>query len=200
MEGLDKIKEKILEDAKREADKIIKEAELEAQQILEQAEKTAAENRKTLNEKAQEDAQETRRKTLAMTELDMRKEQLAVKQKMIDLAFEKTLERLNKLEGKEYEKMILNMLEKAVETGQEEIILSPNDRKKFKPELLTTLNNRLSKKGIKSDLKISNEARRIQGGFILKRRGVEVNGSFETLIRTEREEIESKVAAILFGE
>lgn len=200
MEGLDKIKEKILEDAKREADKIIKEAELEAQQILEQAEKTAAENRKTLNEKAQEDAQETRRKTLAMTELDMRKEQLAVKQKMIDLAFEKTLERLNKLEGKEYEKMILNMLEKAVETGQEEIILSPNDRKKFKPELLATLNNRLSKKGIKSDLKISNEARRIQGGFILKRRGVEVNGSFETLIRTEREEIESKVAAILFGE
>ena len=200
MEGLDKIKEKILEDAKREADKIIKDAELEAQQILEQAEKTAAENRKTLNEKAQEDAQETRRKTLAMTELDMRKEQLAVKQKMIDLAFEKTLERLNKLEGKEYEKMILNMLEKAVETGQEEIILSTNDRKKFKPELLATLNNRLSKKGIKAALKISNEARRIQGGFILKRRGVEVNGSFETLIRTEREEIESKVAAILFGE
>ena len=53
MEGLDKIKEKILEDAKREADKIIKEAELEAQRISEQAEKTAAENRKTLNEKAQ---------------------------------------------------------------------------------------------------------------------------------------------------
>lgn len=130
----------------------------------------------------------------------MRKEQLAVKQKMIDLAFEKTLERLNKLEGKEYEKMILNMMEKAVETGQEEIILSTNDRKKFKPELLATLNNRLSKKGIKAALKISNEARRIQGGFILKRRGVEVNGSFETLIRTEREEIESKVAAILFGE
>ncbi|HHU68889.1 MAG TPA: hypothetical protein GXZ31_01145 [Thermoanaerobacterales bacterium] len=200
MEGLDKIKEKILEDAKREADKIIKEAELEAQRISEQAEKTAAENRKTLNEKAQKDAQEARRKTLAMTELDMRKEQLAVKQKMIDLAFEKTLERLNKLEGKEYEKMILNMMEKAVETGQEEIILSTNDRKKFKPELLATLNNRLSKKGIKAALKISNEARRIQGGFILKRRGVEVNGSFETLIRTEREEIESKVAAILFGE
>ena len=62
------------------------------------------------------------------------------------------------------------------------------------------MNNRLSKKGIKAALKISNEARRIQGGFILKRRGVEVNGSFETLIRTEREEIESKVAAILFGE
>ena len=51
MEGLDKIKEKILEDAKREADKIIKEAELEAQRISEQAEKTAAENRKTLNER-----------------------------------------------------------------------------------------------------------------------------------------------------
>lgn len=200
MEGLDKIKEKILEDAKREADKIIKDAELEAQQISEQAEKTATEKRKTLDEKAQKDAQEARRKTLAMTELDMRKEQLAVKQKMIDLAFEKTFEKLQKLEGKEYENMILGMMEKAVETGQEDIILSSNDRKKFKPELLTALNNRLSKKGIKANLKISDESRRIKGGFILKRRGVEVNGSFETLIRTEREEIESKVAAILFGE
>ncbi|HHY14291.1 MAG TPA: hypothetical protein GX526_06610 [Thermoanaerobacterales bacterium] len=200
MEGLDKIKEKILKDAKHEADEIIKKAELRAQQIAEQAEKTSADKRRALDEQAKKDAQEEKRKTLAMIQLDMRKEQLAVKQKMIDLAFEKTFNRLHNLEGKEYENMILDMMERGVETGTEEIILSANDRKKFKPEFLKTLNDRLSKKGIKSNLRLSDEVRKIRGGFILKRQGVEVNGSIESLIRLEREEIESKVAAILFEE
>ena len=200
MEGLDKIKEKILKDAKHEADEIIKKAELRAQQIAEQAEKASADKRRALDEQAKKDAQEEKRKTLAMIQLDMRKEQLAVKQKMIDLAFEKTFNRLHNLEGKEYENMILDMMERGIETGTEEIILSANDRKKFKPEILKILNDRLSKKGIKSNLKLSDEVRKIRGGFILKRQGVEVNGSIESLIRLEREEIESKVAAILFEE
>jgi V/A-type H+-transporting ATPase subunit E len=200
MEGMEKIKERILEDARREADKIIRGAEKEAQNILDHAEKTARQRKKALYEKAQKDSQEARRKTLAMAELEMRKGLLAVKQKMVDTAFERALEKLRNLEGKDYENMIMGMMEKAVETGNEEIILSPNDLKKFKPEFLSTVNQRLSKKGIKSNLKIAEETRNIQGGFILKGKGVEVNNSFESIIRMERDEIESQVAAILFGE
>jgi V/A-type H+-transporting ATPase subunit E len=200
MEGMEKIKERILEDARREADKIIRGAEKEAQNILDHAEKTARQRKKALYEKAQKDSQEARRKTLAMAELEMRKGLLAVKQKMVDTAFERTLEKLRNLEGKDYENMIMGMMEKAVETGNEEIILSPNDLKKFKPEFLSTVNQRLSKKGIKSNLKIAEETRNIRGGFILKGEGVEVNNSFESIIRMERDEIESQVAAILFGE
>lgn len=200
MEGMEKIKERILEDARREADKIIRGAEKEAQNILDHAKKTARQRKKALYEKAQKDSQEARRKTLAMAELEMRKGLLAVKQKMVDTAFERALEKLRNLEGKDYENMIMGMMEKAVETGNEEIILSPNDLKKFKPEFLSTVNQRLSKKGIKSNLKIAEETRNIQGGFILKGKGVEVNNSFESIIRMERDEIESQVAAILFGE
>jgi vacuolar-type H+-ATPase subunit E/Vma4 len=38
----------------------------------------------------------------------------------------------------------------------------------------------------------------MQGGFIVKTRGVEINNSFETLLRMERERIETEIADILF--
>ncbi len=48
------------------------------------------------------------------------------------------------------------------------------------------------------ELKLSDEDRGIQGGFIVKVDGVEINNSFETLLRMEREKVESEIADILF--
>ena len=48
------------------------------------------------------------------------------------------------------------------------------------------------------ELKLSDEDRGIQGGFIVKVDGVEINTSFETLLRMEREKVESEIADILF--
>ncbi|MDI3535069.1 MAG: V/A-type H+/Na+-transporting ATPase subunit [Thermosediminibacterales bacterium] len=198
MEGMQRIKEKIIEDANKQADTLIKEAEKEAERILAQGKKEAERKKKALQEKAVKESEEAKKKIMSMAELEMRKQMLAVKQRMVDEAFERALKKLQSLEGKEYEEIITKMLEKAVETGDEEIIFSPADAKKLKPEFLENLNKNLAVRGVKPKLSISKETRDIQGGFILKSKGVEINSSFDSIIRMERDEIESQIAAILF--
>ena len=48
-------------------------------------------------------------------------------------------------------------------------------------------------------LTLSEETRPIQGGFILTDGPVEVNCSFEAMLRLQREQLEKPAAEILFG-
>lgn len=201
MEGIEKIKAKILEDAQNEADTIINSAKQEAERILAEAHKAAERESRDVLAKADAEAGEARRKIMAMAELDMRKGLLAVKQEMVDAAFDAALRHLKSLEDEEFEKVIGAMLEKAVVTGAEEIIVSPEDSRRFTPEFLEKVNQQLTRRrGEKAMLKLSGETRNISGGFILKGEGLEINNSFDAIIRMERDEIESEIARILFEE
>jgi len=195
MEGIQRIKERILEGARQEADKKIKDAEKKAQEILEKARKDAENRKKKLLEKAARDAEDIKAKMISMAELDMKKNLLATKQDMVDKAFQQALERLKNMDIEKYEEILTDMILKAVETGEEEIILSKRDLRRLPKDFITKLNNLRERK---LNLKLSRESRDIEGGFILKSRGVETNNSFETIMRMERDSIESRIAGILF--
>jgi V/A-type H+-transporting ATPase subunit E len=200
MEGMDKIKAKILQDASSEADAIVNRAKRETNEILTRAEKAAERKTREIEVKAQVEAEEAHRKIMSMSELELRKSLLAIKQEMLDLAFDSALDRLKALEGEEYEKVIAAMLEKSLQTGLQEIVVSPQDAAKFTPQFLQKLNTSLSNRAAGTELRLSAETRDIRGGFILKSQGMEINNSFEALIRLQRDEIESDIAKILFDE
>lgn len=195
MEGIQRIKERILEGAQQEADKKIKDAEKKAQEILEKARKDAENRKKKLLEKAARDAEDIKAKMISMAELDMKKNLLATKQDMVDKAFRQALERLKNMDTEKYEEILTRMILKAVETGEEEIIFSKHDLRRLPKDFITKLNNLRERK---LNLKLSRESRDIEGGFILKSRGVETNNSFESIMRMERDNIESRIAGILF--
>ncbi len=195
MQGMQRIKDRILEDARAQAEDIIKEAEGKVAEVMEQASKEAESLRAKLREKGREEAEEARRRMLAMAELDIRKEELAIKQKLIDRAFDEALGRLQNLKGKEYKALVMKMVKDAGANGDEEIIVSAGDRQLFEKGLLKDINSKLG-----LDLKLSGEERNIKGGFILKSTGIEINNSFDTLIRMERDQIETQIAEILFQE
>lgn len=193
MKGIERIKNKILKDARTQVEDIVKEAENKVGHTVEQASKEAVELKKKLMDKACEEAEEARKRMLAMAELDIRKEELAKKQKLIDQAFDKALEGLKGLKGKEYKELVETMVKEAAPGGDEEIVVSSQDKQLFESGLLKEINKKI---GLK--LKLSDETRNIQGGFIIKSEGIEINNSFETLIRMERDQIETKIADILF--
>jgi|Deesub1362A_J573_1020465.scaffolds.fasta_scaffold00598_10 V/A-type H+-transporting ATPase subunit E len=195
MEGIQRIKERILEGARQEADKKIKDAEKKAQEILEKARKDAENRKKKLLEKAARDAEDIKAKMISMAELDMKKNLLAVKQDMVDRAFQQALEKLKNMETVKYEEILTAMILQAVETGEEEIILSKRDLGRLSKDFITKLNNLRERR---LNLKLSRESRDIEGGFILKSRRVETNSSFESIMRMERDNIESRIAGILF--
>lgn len=198
MAGVDNIKEKILQDAELKSKEIIDKAKLQANEIIEKANQKAASRAKEISQKSVYDVSEKKRIINSIVELEMRKDVLASKQQAIEEVFEKVLDRMNNLEDSKYEKVILDMLMASVESGEEEIVMSESGMKKLSADFLNKLNKALIAAGKKGNVKISDEIRDISGGFILKSRGVEINNSFESIIRLNRDEIEPKVAEIFF--
>jgi V/A-type H+-transporting ATPase subunit E len=193
MEGMERIKDSILSEAKTQAEKIIKEAEDRVKEMKKQAAKSAEEITKTRLQKAETEAKEAAARKLSMEELELKKQILKAKQGFIDQAFEKALSRLKGLPEETFADMIVSVLKDIRVTGEEEIVVSQRDREMFEKGLLKKINDRLG-----LEIKLSEETRSMQGGFIVKTRGVEINNSFETLLRMERERIETEIADILF--
>ncbi|MGE5630231.1 MAG: V-type ATP synthase subunit E [Caulobacteraceae bacterium] len=198
MAGVEKIKEKILQDAENKANEILEKARLQAKEIVENGKQKAARKGREISQKALHDANEKKRIINSIVELEMRKDVLAAKQEVIDNVFNVVLQRMNNMEKGRYERVVLNMLLEAVETGDEEIVLSQTAKEKLSPDFITKVNSSLEAAGKNGNIKVSEEVRNISGGFVLKSQGIEINNSFEAIIRQHRDEIEPKVAGILF--
>ena len=198
MAGVDNIKEKILQDAELKAKEILEKAKLQANEIVEKARQKAELRAKEISQKSVYDVSEKKRIINSIVELEMRKDILAAKQQAIEEVFDKVLDRMNNLEDSRYERVIFDMLMASVENGEEEVVMSEARRKKLSADFFNKLNKVLAASGKKGNVKISDETRNISGGFILKSQGVEINNSFEAIIRLYRDEIEPKVAEIFF--
>ena len=198
MAGVEKIKEKILQDTDIKINEILEKARLQAKEIAEKANQKAAQRAKEISQKSVHEISEKKRIINSIVELEMRKDILSAKQKSIEEVFDKALERMNNLDGEKYEQVIFDMLMASVESGEEEIIMSEDGKKKLSADFINKANKALESVGKKGKLKMSDETRNISGGFILTGQGVEINNSFEAIIRLYRDEIEPKVAEIFF--
>lgn len=198
MAGVDKIKDKILKDCEEKVKKVIEDANKQAESIIEKAKNEAEQKVSLIKKKADNDANEKRRIANSMVELEIRKDILSSKQDVIEKVFKTVLDRLCTLDNNEYDKIIYNMVISAVETGEEEIVLSEEGSKKVSKDLVERVNSCLKNQGKVANVRLSQEKCDIAGGFVLKSEGIEINNSFEALLRLNRDEIEPKVAELLF--
>lgn len=198
MAGVEKIKQKIMQDAEAKTNEILEKARLQAKEIVEKAKQKAEARAKEISQKSAYDVSEKKRIINSIVELEMRKDILAAKQQLINEVFEKVLERLNNLDNDRYEQIIFEMLMASIDSGDEEIVMSEARKEKLSADFVNKLNKALERAGKKGNIKLSDETRDISGGFVLKSQGVEVNNSFEAVIRLYRDEIEPKVAEIFF--
>ena len=198
MAGVEKIKQKIMQDAEAKTNEILEKARLQAKEIVEKAKQKAEARAKEISQKSAYDVSEKKRIINSIVELEMRKDILAAKQQLINEVFEKVLERLNNLDNDRYEQIIFEMLMASIDSGDEEIVMSEARKEKLSADFVNKLNKALEREGKKGNIKLSDETRDISGGFVLKSQGVEVNNSFEAVIRLYRDEIEPKVAEIFF--
>ncbi|HHW03927.1 MAG TPA: V-type ATP synthase subunit E [Thermoanaerobacterales bacterium] len=200
MEGIERIKEKIMQEAREKEQQILNEARAEADQILKNSEQTAEEIKQQSLQKAKRQAEEEKRKILSMAELEERKGLLQAKQQIIDEVFDKARQELANLPAEDYRQWFCEMLLENSVTGDEEIIIDEKDKSRITPDLLAKVNEELKKRGKSGNLKISAKTRPMIGGFILKARDMEINSTFDSLIKLQREELETGIAKILFEE
>ncbi|MFW0861710.1 MAG: V-type ATP synthase subunit E [Dethiobacter sp.] len=199
MSGANKLKEKILAEARSQAADVLADARLKSSEILARSEREAAVKKVSLLEQAAVHAGERRSRAQTIAELDARKAILAAKGSMIEDVLKQALKRLGLLEAKAYQEILFSMLLAASQTGTEEVIVSQSDRARFTPEFLTRVNQALTQQGKKGNLTFSVETSEMYGGFILRNGDVETNNSFDSILGIQRDQLEPEVAAILFS-
>lgn len=189
--GIKDITERILKDANQQKQEILAVAGEKAEQIRKEGEKTAEKRKEAILLKANQEATEEHHTLLTMERLEARKLQLTEKQKVIEKAFGRSLDKL--INHPDYS-VILETLLLETATGGEELILSPEDQKRLGDSFLNKINQK-----IKGEITLSGETRKISGGFILRTKEMEINESFEEKIRALRDEMEADVARTLFA-
>ncbi len=199
MSALEKMQEKVLQDARAKADEIVKAAAAEAEAILAQARAEAARKRDEELARGKERADEDRRRTLTLAELDARRQVLATKAGLIDEAFQEARTRLASLDPAQYRAYLKRAMLEAVESGDEEVIASARDLGTVGPEVVAEVNAEIARQGRKAALRLSSTPGDFIGGFVLRRGNVEVNCTFDAVLAREREALVVDVARVLFG-
>lgn len=196
---LDKLIERILGDADREAQKITDEAARRSEEIAADGEREAERTYERKVDSARHAALDEKKQRVTMASLDARKAVLAEKQVLIEEVVGRALEKIADLPEEQYAEMMVRRLLDVVGEQDGELIMSPADRDRVGPDIVSRVNSALERSSKKGRVTLSGETRDIVGGFIFRSGGVEVNSSLESEVGSRKEELESKIVEILFG-
>ena len=194
MDGIEKITGRIAADASQEIAAIQAEARRQADEIAGRYEAQARRESEDILARGRRAADERVERLASVAQLDARKLELAAKQEMLSKAYDLALEKLVNLPDKEYVNLLADLAVKASSTGREAVIFSQKDRARYGKAVVTQANEKLGD----GHLTMSEQSRPIQGGLILSDGDVEVNCTFETLVRLQRGEMDREVAKVLF--
>lgn len=193
----EQVTDKILADAKAEAEEIKKQAG--EKETAEQARlnEQLAEYGKQTESLAHKAAEDEKMHLLAAARMDIAKQCLAEKREILDEIFENTGRQLINLPDEQYRQLMAELMTEAVETGDEEVIVDEKD-KRINHEFIKQINLKLGP-GYHGNLRLSGERQNIGAGFILKRGKIKTNVSVEVLLDQARKELEIDLAKELFG-
>lgn len=198
MTGIEKITQRIAGDAQQEAAAVVAQAQAQADEIMARYQAKARQETDAALAKGRKQAQERRSRLVSAAEMEGRQQLLAVKQEMLDRAFDLALDKLCSLPEKEYVELLAQLVVKASSTGREQLIFCLADRARYGVKVATRANLLLLKTGKEAHLTLAHESRDFRGGVVLADGDVEVNCTFETLVRLARGSVSGEVAKVLF--
>lgn len=199
MSNLDNLSAKILEDANVKAEAILKEANDNGKSMIEVKIKKAEVLKVQMLDKSKIEAITVKQRIISNAQLAVRNENIVAKQKMIDKVFVEALEKLLAIGDEEYLQLLKNYLLSMPIAGNEEIILPGKYINLVSEEYLSEINIALIALGKLGEIKVCNENRDIKSGFIVIKNGIEINNTFESLVNSLRDELESEIVKELFN-
>ena len=227
MNGIEKITARIEQDGQKEIDALLAEARAKAGEITAKAKADAEAAKAEVLAQGQKAAAEREERMASTAQMECRKAVLAAKQDVIEEAFQQAHKQLLALPTDKYIALLADLAVQASTTGKEKLIFSPTDRAHLGKAVVMAANEKLakavapklpdevtgSKAGAILDkvvtgasavlsgtamLTLAEESRPMDGGFILSDGAVEVNCTFDTLIRLQRGALAGEVAKVLF--
>ena len=193
MNGIEKITKRIEAQAQAEIDRILAEAKERADEIHAQAEAQAEAERAALTARNEKVAAEREERLVGAAQMEAKKVVLAARQEQLEKAYAKALETLCSMPDEQYTKTLAALLEQAAPDGKGSVIFAPDIKERIGAATVALANEKL-----KGSLTLAEETRPMQGGFILSKGNVEVNCTFETLVRLQKAETAGAVLKKLF--
>ncbi|GAH63427.1 unnamed protein product, partial [marine sediment metagenome] len=184
----EQVVEKILADAKVEAEKIKSEAQEKENAEQAKLDEQLSDYKKQTDIIAQKAGEDKKAHLLAAARMDIAKDYLAEKRKILDEVFAQARQKLQNLPDGEYCKLMTKLMLKAVETGDEEVIVDKNETR-IDRQFINRINSELGP-GYKGNLRLSDERQNLGGGFVLKHGRIKNNVSLEVLLALARKDLE----------
>lgn len=197
--SLERLLEKIENDAREEGRRILDRAREEAARIRKEAEEEARKECEAISRSFQNRAENERLKILSQARLEGRIELLSAKDAILEEVFQEAGRAFRELPAERYREWLKRTLLGGVVSGREELVASPHDRELLSGGLLEELNRELVSRGKPGELRLAAESAPFQRGVILRGEKTETNLSAEALLQRVREENEEEISRILFG-
>ena len=193
----EQVVEKILSEARAEAEQIKSAAAEQCAAAEDELNLELADYEKQTQGLAEQAAEDKKARMLATANMEIKKEYLAAKVALLDEVFGKVRERIKGLSDSEYENLITSLMIKAVESGDEQVIVGAAEER-IDHALIKQINRKLGP-GYKGNLNLSGERANIGAGFILKRGKIQVNVSIDVLLTEARDKFEMELVEELFA-
>ena len=124
MNGIEKITQRMEDDAQREINEVLTTARTQADEITRRCREQADKESAAIVARGESAAAEREKRLESMAEMESRKLVLAAKQEVLDEAFNMALEKLCTLPDEEYIELLAALAVKAARTGREKVIFS----------------------------------------------------------------------------
>lgn len=199
MSSLNNIISKILKDAKDKSENIVSTANAEKDIIISKKINSAKEIESEMAKKSQIEAKSRKERIVSAAKLKVRDNKLDAKQGIIEDIFKTSIDKLCSSSKEDFKNFILNSVLSIKVDGDETLVLNEAGMNIIDEAFIKELNESLKAKGINGDIKLSSQTREFNGGFILQKNGIEINNTYEALVDSLREELETEVAGVLFN-
>lgn len=221
MNGINKITDKILAEAKAAEAAALDDARRRAAEILAAAEDEADEIRDRIVERAAKEGENIISRAKSSASMTRRNTFLAARGALIDDVFEQAFAQVRALPAEEYRELLVKLLSDSLiqhlasieevraldgddveEIARYEVVLNAVDRRSFGETLVADTRRALTGRVPAEEaakLCLADDTAAISGGVVLRFGDVESNCSFETLFAQVRARREAEVSRILFG-
>ena len=196
MTGIEVIVNQILDEAKDKEKQILEEAEAEIVEISSKAKAEVEKYENDLYNKLELDLKNYQSAAMLMAEQKKRRAILNAKQEYIENVMDKTYEKLIGSGDKEYFELVLKLVKKYALGQDGTIIFNKKDKDRMPADLMDKIQNLAKEKG--GSLTLTDQERKIDGGFVLVYGGIEENCTFKSLMDIEKEKLHDLVNEMVF--
>ena len=195
MNGIEKISEAILTDAKKRADAVLAEAEASALGIRKDAQTRIARDTAAALSSSKLRAADIEEKSRLASGLERKKMLQGERQNLIGEAFDKALDALVNLPDDRYRALLVKLAKDALSDGLGgELLLNKRDLAKHGEAVQKAIQSEVG-----AEVTLSADTAPIVGGLVIRRGKIELNCALDVIVRMLSEQAAFEVSNALFG-